>query len=195
MIYYSSSYCLLRTPLLPKNYPTGKVRLSNLSKREVKLLEEGLLIASHDFFREYKKETKNNSEKKLLTFEKYYNRSTCRCTPFGIFSGIALCEFKKHTYLELDDPEKFKKHVSVSPYWLLSFIENIEQDICIKYPQSSLSINNRLCLIGNKLYLTPSSIEDVETSVTITPLLNFVLQLAKRPLCERKIIKLISHLV
>ena len=177
---------------MPKNYPTGKVRLSNLSKREVKLLEEGLLIASHDFFREYKKETKNNSEKKLLTFEKYYNRSTCRCTPFGIFSGIALCEFKKHTYLELDDPEKFKKHVSVSPYWLLSFIENIEQDICIKYPQSSLSINNRLCLIGNKLYLTPSSIEDVETSVTITPLLNFVLQLAKRPLTVTEIINRIS---
>lgn len=192
MIYYSSSYCLVRTPLLPKNYPTSSVQISSLSKREIKLLEEGILIASLDFFREFKKETKINSEKRILTFEKYYNRSTCRCTPFGIFAGIAFCEFKEYTYLELDDPEKFKKHVLVSPYWLLSFIEKIEQDICIKYPQSNLILNNRLHHIGNKLYLTPSSVEDSETSVTITPLLNFVLQLTKKPLTVTEIIDRIS---
>mgnify|MGYP002755989385 FL=1 len=80
----------------------------------------------------------------------------------------------------------------MSPYWLLSFIEKIEQDICIKYPQSNLILNNRLHHIGNKLYLTPSSVEDSETSVTITPLLNFVLQLTKKPLTVTEIIDRIS---
>lgn len=192
MIYYSSSYCLVRAPLLPKNYPTSSIQISSLSEREIKLLEEGILIASLDFFREFKKEAKTSLEKRILTFEKYYNRSTCRCTPFGIFSGITFCEFKKHTHLELDDPEKFKKHVLVSPYWLLSFIENIEQDICIKYPKSSLVVNNRLYRIKNKLYLTPSSVEESETSVTVTSLLSFVLQLTKKPLTVVEIIDKIS---
>ncbi|MFH4416527.1 MAG: lantibiotic dehydratase [Neisseriaceae bacterium] len=184
MIYRSSSYCMLRVPVLPKNYTTGGVEVHSLGERERRLLEEGILIASRDFFHDLQKETRDEAklEKRRLALEKYYNRSTCRPTPFGIFSGVKECLFKDNTEMKLAAPERFEKYISLSPHWLLSFVKEIESKLCSQYPKASVYVNNRLHFIAQRAYLAPQEMGEGSVSVAISPLLNFVLRVAQRPI-------------
>ena len=85
-----------------------------------------MTAATHNAFNMlYKqKDSLNASEKETLL--KYAIRSSTRCTPYGIFSGVDLGTFEKHTDV-IVDMEKNQTRTRVDMGWLCAVIKKLEE--------------------------------------------------------------------
>lgn len=154
---------VVRVPLLPyKEFQeifsesTNDEKLQEIFERN--LFKESIYLASSELYREMEKSINsgtsiiNNSQSRLKnTLLKYFNRMSNRCTPFGLFSGVATGYF--------DKDESFPKRYSD---WQKIRETKVDMNFLVSLSQHLLSIpdikkqllffpNNSIYRIGNKI--------------------------------------------
>ncbi|MEL6589792.1 MAG: lantibiotic dehydratase [Bacteroidota bacterium] len=102
---------LIRTPLYPLELPENEEALLAFFAKP--LAQEALYLASPNLLREYQKWEKGeltkgkDYQRLLVSLTKYYLRMHSRCTPFGLFAGIGMANWKQH---EEDEPQHEINH-------------------------------------------------------------------------------------
>ena len=150
--YRNFSKYVLRAPLFPVNFFKSITSNENTSEEELKevcqdsRIREAIFLASPTLFNEIIKwlENKLNEEKsKKIQYSvlKYLSRMSSRCTPFGLFAGIAVGEFGDTTHIELK--QNNSRHTRLDMNYLVALIQNISKVEAIRdqlkfYPNTSL---------------------------------------------------------
>lgn len=154
---------VVRAPLLPyKEFQeifsesTNDEKLQEIFERSI--FKESIYLASSDLYQEMEKSINsgtsiiNNFQSRLKnTLLKYFNRMSNRCTPFGLFSGVATGYF--------DREDSFPKRYSD---WQKSRETKVDMNFLVSLSQHVLSIpdikkqllffpNNSIYRIGNKI--------------------------------------------
>lgn len=148
---------IIRSPLLPIELLIEEVPIDHQIKEIYKNeeIQEAIYIASPELYFLLKKWLNKENDfsvaeqqKMLETFLKYFTRMCSRCTPFGLFAGIGLCQWDTRTSLKIDDYKKNKKVVRFD-MMLINYIttilarnEKIKQHLKY-YPNSSLHVFSR----------------------------------------------------
>ena len=135
---------LLRTPLMSLSSAYNFEKKDNNT-----LFEDGLYIASPEFYNEYIKNKENlnsqKSENLKLSFAKYWLRSSSRCTPFGTFAGATLIPIQKSSQnkIILNDPTSHNRHIRLDMNYISDFINILLQSELVRkqilfYPNNSI---------------------------------------------------------
>lgn len=161
---------------------------------------EILFISTKSLFHNLQKNnTKNKLNKKqFYSCLKYIIRSTSRCTPYGLCAGVSLATLSTQTDIVLDKKGNHKKYVRVDMKWLLTIIKAIETDQNI-LPYLKMRVNSYLYEKGSRL-INPWYIEfeksdcsNTSKSIRNTPLVKYVLMLAKNPITYSELKKKIHE--
>jgi thiopeptide-type bacteriocin biosynthesis protein len=111
------------------------------------IFTEGLYLASHDFYKQYKKNnnlTDLEKNKIKISLLKYWLRASFRCTPFGVFAGNAVIPLTENeTQIVLRDAMYHKRQVRLDMgyiYFLTSELEKLTiiQDQIYLFPNNSI---------------------------------------------------------
>lgn len=110
---------------------------------------EGLYLASHDFYHQFKKFEFLSKAEKLKVIQsllKYRLRASTRCTPFGTFAGTAFVTLtEKNNDIVLNEPKQHDRKVRLDMgyiYFLISELEKwqIIEDQIQLFPNNSVYI-------------------------------------------------------
>ncbi|MDO1450743.1 lantibiotic dehydratase [Rhodocytophaga aerolata] len=149
-------FFVIRTPLLPflecYNLSTNKLKLLF----ENVLLQEALFIASPDLYEAFQvwikgdMQTVKDKQKMELTLTKYLLRMCYRCTPFGLFAGISIGEWRKATDVKLPATTCYRRHSRLDMDYLSALAYQVNGSSAISnslryYP------NNTLYRVGSQL--------------------------------------------
>lgn len=152
---------IIRTPLLPMD----KIRhiVSNtITKKTLcqicsdKAVMEALFLASPSLYKEVLKwlECKMPNEKEenkvMQGLYRYFARMCTRCTPFGMFAGIATGTISDKTDIFLSPKEKNKLHVRLDMNYVCALAKDLAEIPEIK-EQILFYPNNSLYRIGDKI--------------------------------------------
>lgn len=155
-IYQSLDFYMLRTPVFSANMLEEMERDGDEWNYDAYLTNpiftESILTASHHAFHFLYKEDSNLSDSERETLLKYAIRSSSRCTPYGMFSGVALGAFGEKTEV-IVNTKKNQSRTRVDMGWLCSFLKSLEgQDKIL----SELSvIFNKQCVIKGERISNP----------------------------------------
>lgn len=154
---------VVRVPLLPyKEFQeifsesTNDEKLLEIFERSI--FKESIYLASSELYREMEKSlnsdvnTIRNSQSRLKnTLLKYFNRMSNRCTPFGLFSGVAIGYFDKEEFFpkRYSDWQKLRE-TKVDMNFLVSLSHHLLSVPDIK-EQLLFFPNNSIYIIGNKI--------------------------------------------
>lgn len=115
--------------------------------------QEALFVASPSLYREYVKWVNNESSdqkhiKLIDSLNKYATRMTCRCTPFGLFSGVSTTKWDSQGNYNVVH-SKIARKTRLDASFLFSLIDYIESSTELEqlinyYP------NNTIYTIGDK---------------------------------------------
>ncbi|QBA22315.1 lantibiotic dehydratase [Chryseobacterium indologenes] len=121
------------------------------------IFREAIYLASLSLYDEMEKLTDREhttsnlpNEKTKISLLKYYNRSSTRCTPFGLFSGVSTGKFEKETLFPiLSEPTKVRD-TKLDMHFLVALSEQI---LLIPAIKNSISFfpNNSIHKVGNKI--------------------------------------------
>lgn len=144
---------IVRTPILPyKKFETiFSSQKTNHEELEVftdSLFREAIYLASLSLYNETKCKI---SEKSKVSLLKYYNRSSTRYTPFGLFAGVSLGKFEKEDYFPKSFSENERlRETNLDMHFLVELSKHLNS-----IPQIKNSIlyfpNNSIYKIGNKI--------------------------------------------
>jgi len=106
-------------------------------------------IASPQLYQEYKKwidfggKSKKEEEKLLLGLAKYFLRTSMRCTPFGLFSGIAVGNLEDKTNIKISELESHIPKARLDLHILDSLLTELQNNRSVRkrlkyYPNDSL---------------------------------------------------------
>lgn len=155
--YKSLDFFMMRNPILSfENYKDVFCddldreafikKLIEISKEPI--VKEAILISSTSLSEAI---DRLNSEKNIAKKDqiissilKYFIRMTSRTTPYGLFSGVTIGNFKESTNLVINDVKKHKKRARPDMEWLYGVMRQIEKDE---------SILHKLKLKVNTLYV------------------------------------------
>ncbi len=129
--YEAYPWFTLRAPLLPtatlKNVPENPRELDRFLRSVFSnpLVSEALLLGSFEFNQILTNEFRNSPEGKadyriLISFLRYIDRMSSRCTPFGTFAGFATGLIGDQTNIRIDIPEKHEVYVRPDMEYLMS---------------------------------------------------------------------------
>lgn len=155
--YESFDNFVLRTPLLPLNFFQSLTADDVVSETKIKevfkdsVVREAIFLASPSLYFEAVKwaEDASKSDKKLMyAILKYIARMSSRCTPFGLFAGCALGDFKdsgediSHE-LTLEKPKENKRHTRLDMNYLVALSQDLIRSANIKkqllfFPNTSI---------------------------------------------------------
>lgn len=129
---------MIRTPSLPycylENYKKQKKDIISFIKHDPYLdvfFRKALLISSRTLYDSYmcvpeKKKKRKNLEQSLY---KYFIRATTRPTPYGYYSGVALCEISEGvTAPVVKDKNNKKIDLCVDSNWINKLVNVLEED-------------------------------------------------------------------
>ncbi|MCX2682112.1 lantibiotic dehydratase [Galbibacter sp. EGI 63066] len=121
-----NKYCL-RTSLWPlsryfeltknrevKDAVLSKIWENNLIKEAIYLTSPALYKRLNGWLQDKSFLNDKKAQKLRLSLLKYLVRSSVRCTPYGIFSGVSIGELSDFSIIELEPVEKFNKRASLS---------------------------------------------------------------------------------
>jgi thiopeptide-type bacteriocin biosynthesis protein len=137
----SFDFVHLRSPLQSIN------KLYNKTEELIPEFEEGLYLASSEFwseFRKYHTLDAKGQAKMDLTFAKYWSRSCSRATPYGTFAGTSVIKVSSEdTSMVLDHPIKHRRSIRLDMNYLFLIIQKLEQNPEIRkrvklYPNNSI---------------------------------------------------------
>jgi len=190
-----------------KSFPSILIRcpLNSLEKLDkyqngiTPLFEDGLYLASPEFWTDYQKHsipTLNKEDKVFRTFIKYWLRSCTRCTPYGTFAGFSTVEITpQQTSIVLQDENQHIARVRIDMNYISKIVQSIiflpgirnQLNFCInnsiyevpegfRYVEYKI-VNNRrfyeLISVQNASYLT-SVLKRAKTGATINDLINLL---------------------
>ncbi len=124
------------------------------------LFLKGLLIASPDFYRQYKVNSGkrgDEKEKESLTFRKFVLRSSFRCTPYGLFASVGHCSWSSGGVLpNISSENMVSSEVPMSyynPYFELDHdvLEQLYLLVLEKMENPKLKINGTLYSVNGQL--------------------------------------------
>lgn len=178
-VYQPIGPVLIRTPALPYESLSSKILLESYAA----LIEAAIAISSRSLHHAYREaESPNFStitadryiNRKLL---KYLKRMATRCTPYGLFAGVALGSFSDRTDLGRSSPVTMKTKSRPDMSLICDLIERLEEDEQVR-TQLSFRANPRLVLKNGRVWQTnrESAHEKRVTSVKATQAVMFVLQ-------------------
>ena len=125
------NFLYLRTPLnsLDQTFNGNADSVSEVFK-------EGLYLASPDYYNQFDKNTiLSNKEREKLknSFNKYWQRSCTRCTPYGTFAGSAVVNLDSNsTEIILDNIYNHNRIVRLDMNFLVIIIKYIEKIHAVK---------------------------------------------------------------
>lgn len=110
------------------------------------VVQEAIYIASPSFYEQLKKHKQTNSKNHLkltISLLKYITRLCTRCTPFGLFSGMAMGNFADETDIVLNSIDQHKRYTSLDFEFLGQLANNLTQQTGLLnmlqfYPNTSL---------------------------------------------------------
>lgn len=188
---------LIRTPLLPFNEKPNELNYQDT------LFREGIYIASRSLYEEMLKyesnSLKNEKERKRIesTLKKYKMRMQTRTTPFGLFSGVAVCETTPEDS-EIVFGNKINRKARLDMAVVCSIVELLEKDPLIGneifyYPNDSIySIDSKLRYLENKLDKNRYILE--VSSVDKSYYLHKILLKSKNGISKKAIVEYIASL-
>lgn len=161
--YSFDSRLIIRTPFLPLPHRIDQVDFNSLLTDDNFL--EAVYLASPVLYQECIKwregliVNKKDVEKLMRAISKYFLRMSSRCTPFGLFSGCAIAEWKDTgTGLALDS-KKTGRHTRLDMHYLCALAKSLSATPLIK-DKLLFFPNNSIYRIGNELrYVEYSYIE------------------------------------
>ena len=201
-IYQAVDFYMLRTQVFPVDMLEEMGRNGGALDYDVyrknPIFEESMTAATHNAFNMlYKqKDSLNASEKETLL--KYAIRSSTRCTPYGIFSGVDLGTFEKHTDV-IVDMEKNQTRTRVDMGWLCAVIKKLEEQ-----NENVLKLSvifNRQCIVKGERIFNPylnelgsqeQRREGCEVSLRYTEILKRVKQVSEKWIPVKEIIELLK---
>lgn len=196
-IYKAFDKFLIRTPLLPFSEKNNELNYQD------NLFREGIYIASRTLYEEMLKyesnSLKNEKERKKLesTLKKYKMRMQTRTTPFGLFSGVAVCETTPEDS-EIVFGNKITRKARLDMAVVCSIVELLEKDTVIGneifyYPNDSIySIDSKLRYLENKLDKNRYILEI--SSVDKSYYLHKILQKSKNGISKKAIVEYVASL-
>jgi hypothetical protein len=180
MRYKNFQNFIIRTPLSSLDNLNNNIDLESF-KNKNKLLQ-AIRLAAPALYQEYKKwlsfgfKNKKDEERLLYSMNKYFTRSCMRCTPFGLFAGLALGKIGDTNSVILQTPEYHKPHTRLDMHFLNALINKLDQKSVIR-EQLSYSINNSAYAIEDKLrYIEYSFTKGVRKHKVVGTSLNIYLQ-------------------
>lgn len=183
----AGNFFLLRSPEYAfdkyNSIACGEMKCLDDLKEMQEAFKEALIISTHDLLPMMldRNELSFNVQKAIV---KYFIRGTTRATPFGLFAGVALGQFGKHTNLQLGAIEHDKKRGRVDLGWLYCIIKAAEDDIeileCLKIRYNSMCYKK-----GNR-YINPFftnagslSVQECQVSIKASKMTDMVFHRAK----------------
>lgn len=152
--YKHFSKYLLRAPLFSVDFFKSITKNETISDDslkaicEDKLVKESIFLASPDLYKELNKWlngtlNQRKSERIKYTVFKYLSRMSSRCTPFGLFAGVAVGTFGDATHIELEKNLKNKRHTRLDMNYLVALTQSIVKIKAVReqlqfYPNTSL---------------------------------------------------------
>ncbi len=139
--HFLDTFCF-RTPLYPLNFYKNLFSQKNIGIDALKkiwednTIKEAIFLASPELYKRlelYFKTGKTNNEKLEQAFLKYLIRLSTRCTPFGLFAGVATGTFSEKTTIELKPIDKYKRVTRYDTNFIASHLDYLSQDSTIKY--------------------------------------------------------------
>lgn len=152
-----------------------------LSKTDI---QEAIRIASFDLYEKLKKlpalESKEK-ERAKNSLIRYMNRTSTRCTPFGLFAGCALGIMDEYTHLTISS--KIRRHTRLDMNYLCSLSQYLAAIPEIKYKLKYYP-NNTLYTVGNEYrYIEYQYVKDIRihqiSSVKKTYYLDKIIQISQ----------------
>lgn len=147
MLYSPFNELIIRTPLLPFN------EIDHLSVESIKMLckkpliSEAIYMASPELHKEMlkwlnEKQSKVN-DKLIFSLLKYLLRMGNRCTPFGLFCGIAKGTVSEVNHIEVDNHENHRRSSRLDMNFLCALAQNLENTPSVRndlkfFPNTSL---------------------------------------------------------
>lgn len=121
---------------------------------------ERLMIASHNLLPEIinQKEKRGMlTQKTINSCAKYLIRESTRCTPYGLFSGVAKGVFSEKTNIILNDEYQDEKHARVDSGWLFCVVKEMEKEDDILF---ELNVRfNEMCYSKGPRMINPYHIQ------------------------------------
>ncbi|RLJ23526.1 lantibiotic biosynthesis dehydratase-like protein [Chryseobacterium sp. 7] len=115
------------------------------------IFREAIYLASLSLYQEIEKSTYQNlNERTKSSFLKYYNRTSTRCTPFGLFSGVGTGKFEKETLFPVSSEIKKARDTKLDMHFLVALSEQL---LSIPYIKNNISFfpNNSIHKVGSKI--------------------------------------------
>lgn len=189
---------LIRTPLLPFNQNPIELNYQDA------LFREGIYIASRTLYEEMLKyennSLKNEKERKRIesTLKKYKMRMQTRTTPFGLFSGVSVCEATPEEDSEIVFGNSISRKARLDMAVVCSIVEFLEKDPLISneifyHPNDSIyNIDSKLRYLENKLDKNRYILE--VSSVDKSYYLHKILLKSKKGISKKAIVEYIASL-
>lgn len=150
------------------------------------IFEEGLYLASPEFWQEFQKASFQMENEKLeRSFSKYWLRSCTRCTPYGTFAGSALVNVSDdETNLVIDDGKQHLRRVRIDMNYLANLIAALTKMPAI-LEQVKFHPNNSIYPLSDTLRYAEYTVTDNTryyrlTSIEKTSAITAVLEEAKQ---------------
>ena len=143
LIYKPFQKFVLRSPLYSLE------AMNSNAYKHTDSFREAIFLASPELFNGNSSSDPKKQEKFELSLQKYYNRASTRCTPFGLFAGCSIGRIGEETLIELESLENCKRCTRLDMQYLCALIQEIERtpeirEILRYYP------NDSLYKLGNK---------------------------------------------
>lgn len=201
-IYQALDFYMLRTPMFPvnmlKEMESDKEALNYDVYRKNPVFKESMLTSTHNAFNMLYKQKDSLSDSEKETLLKYAIRSSTRCTPYGIFSGVDFGIFEKQTKV-IVNMERNQTRTRVDMGWLCSVVKNLEKkdEIILKL---SVVFNKQCVIKGERIfnsYLNELGSQEQkgevrEVSLRYTEILKRIKQVSDKWIPVKKIIKLLK---
>lgn len=166
---FFENYCL-RIPFLPLNNFfdfTNKKEIDNsllINQWENKHLKEAIFLASPYLYSELdnwflgKIDDPIKINRLKQTFIKYITRASARCTPFGLFAGISVGSFGKHSIVNVLNNTQHIRYTRLDMNYLSALCDWMTKEPIIK--------NQLLFYPNNTLYKVADQLRYIEHSIT-----------------------------
>lgn len=160
--YKNFSNYILRVPVLSFTLFQKLTKNIEISDEELRLfcsspiIKESIFIASSSLYKELEKwladydySVKKN-EKLKLSLLKYISRMCSRCTPYGLFAGVAVGKFDSYSKIELDNLKNNSRKTRLDMHYLIQLSQNLALIPSIK-KQVKYYSNTSIYKVGDKI--------------------------------------------
>lgn len=178
---------MIRVPYHSFDY--YKDYLENKEKCTLNDFKENLLVSSSALYNAINSKDELNADENESLF-KYMIRSSTRCTPYGLASGVLTGTFDKKNELIINDC--FVKKVRPDMSWMIKVIKKLEIELGteLKVVANNMSnvTGNKIIKRWNSCYISDQNLQEHTISINNTSAVKYVLDICKEYVSIKEII-------